>query len=320
MIETIKQKVIDLKKISHKEAMALSQTTEKEKLYEAADEIREHFCHNVMDLCSITNAKSGKCSEDCKWCSQSMYYKTDVEEYEIVDSKRAMKEAMASDKQGVSRHSFVTSGRRVSNKTLDGLIPIYREISKQSSIGLCASMGLITREQMQRLKDETKVTHYHCNIETAPSFFSNLVTTHTLEEKIETIKIAQDIGLEVCSGGIIGMGESMEQRIEMAFILRDLGIKSIPINILLPIKGTLLGQQAPLSEEEILTTIAIFRFITPDAHLRFAGGRIQIKAFQDKALHAGINAAITGDYLTSIGTNIQQDIQDFTNAGFKIKK
>lgn len=318
MIEALKKKVISLKEISHEEAMALSQITEKEELYKAADEIRKHFCNDVIDLCSITNAKSGKCTEDCKWCSQSMYYKTDIEEYEIVDSKQAMQEAMTSAKQGVSRHSLVTSGRRVSNKTLDGLIPIYREISEQSSIGLCASMGLITQEQMQRLKDETNVTHYHCNIETAPSFFSNLVSTHTLEEKIETIKMAQNIGLEVCSGGIIGMGESMEQRIEMAFILRNLGIKSIPLNILLPIKGTPLEHQSPLSKDEILTTIAIFRFINPDAHLRFAGGRMQIKDFQHKALRSGINAAITGDYLTSTGSNIQEDIQNFTNAGFKI--
>lgn len=247
-----------------------------------------------------------------------MYHKTDIEEYEIVDSIRAVKEAMERAKQGVLRHSLVTSGRRVSNKTLDGLIPIYLKISEQSSIGLCASMGLITEEQMQRLKDEANVEHYHCNIETAPSFFSSLVSTHTIDEKIETIKMAQKVGLKVCSGGIIGMGESMEQRIEMAFTLRELGIKSIPINILQPMKGTALENTAALSEDEILTTISIFRFINPDAHLRFAGGRVQIRKFQHKALRAGISAAITGDYLTSTGSNIQKDIQDYANAGFKI--
>lgn len=171
---------------------------------------------------------------------------------------------------------------------------------------------------MQRLKDEAGVEHYHCNIETAPSYFSNLVSTHTIEEKIETIKTAQKVGLKVCSGGIIGMGETMQQRIEMAFLLRELGIKSIPINILQAIKGTALENMPPLSEEEVLTTIAVFRFIHPDAHLRFAGGRVQIKHFQDKALKAGISAALTGDYLTSTGSNIQEDINDFKQAGFNI--
>lgn len=318
MIELLKKKVISLQKISQEEALILSQTADKNELYKAADEIRAHFCNDVIDLCSITNARSGKCTEDCKWCSQSMHHKCEIDEYEIIDSKQAIKEATESAKQGVSHHSLVTSGRRVSNKTLDGLIPIYREITEQVSIDLCASMGLITEEQMLRLKNEGNIGHYHCNIETAPSFFSNLVSTHTIDEKIETIKMAQKFGLKVCSGGIIGMGESMEQRIEMAFTLRDLGIKSIPINILQPIKGTSLENIAPLNQEEILTTISIFRFINPDAHLRFAGGRVQIKEFQHKALRAGISAALTGDYLTSAGCNIQEDIKDFTNAGFKI--
>lgn len=318
MIELLKKKVISLQKISQEEALILSQTADKNELYKAADEIRAHFCNDVIDLCSITNARSGKCTEDCKWCSQSMHHKCEIDEYEIIDSKQAIKEATESAKQGVSHHSLVTSGRRVSNKTLDGLIPIYREITEQASIDLCASMGLITEEQMLRLKNEGNIGHYHCNIETAPSFFSNLVSTHTIDEKIETIKMAQKFGLKVCSGGIIGMGESMEQRIEMAFTLRDLGIKSIPINILQPIKGTSLENIAPLNQEEILTTISIFRFINPDAHLRFAGGRVQIKEFQHKALRAGISAALTGDYLTSAGCNIQEDIKDFTNAGFKI--
>ncbi len=320
MIEALKKKVLRLQKISYEEALALSQTAKKEELYKAADEIRAHFCSNVIDLCSITNAKSGKCTQDCKWCSQSMHHKSEIEEYEIIDSNQAIEEAVESTKKGVSRHSLVTSGRRVSNKTLDGLIPIYREISEQSSVGLCASMGLITEEQMQRLKEEGNVGHYHCNIETAPSFFSSLVSTHTIDEKIETIKMAQKVGLKVCSGGIIGMGESMEQRMEMVFTLRDLGIKSIPINILQPMKGTALESIAPLSEDEILTTISIFRFINPEAHLRFAGGRIQIKEFQHKALRAGISAALTGDYLTSTGSNIQEDIKDFANAGFKINR
>lgn len=318
MIEEIKQKVISLQGISYEEALALSQSSDKEELYKAADDIRTHFCGDVMELCSITNAKSGKCTQDCQWCSQSTHHKSVVEEYEIVDSSQAVKEAVESFKQGVSSHSLVTSGRRVSDATLDGLIPIYREISEQNAIRLCASMGLINEKQMRRLKDEANVSHYHCNIETTPSFFPSLVTTHTIEEKIETIKIAQKVGIHVCSGGIIGMGETMAQRLEMAFALRDLNVKSIPINILQPMKGTALEHISPLSEDDILTTIAVFRFINPDAQLRFAAGRLQIKDFQHKALRAGISAALTGDYLTTTGANIQDDIKDFTEAGFVI--
>jgi len=318
MIEILKKKVLCGELISQKEALQLSQTPDKSLLYKAANEIREHFCQNVLELCSVTNAKSGKCSEDCKWCSQSKYHNTGIAEYKIVDKKLAVNEAVENSKRGVSNHCLVTSGRKVSNKTLDGLIPVYNDISERCNVRLCASMGLITEEQMCRLKNEAKVERYHCNLETAPSFFSNFVSTHTIEEKIETIKTAQRVGLKVCSGGIIGLGETMAQRIEMAFLLRDLGIKSIPINILHAIKGTALENVSPLGEEEVLTTIAVFRFIHPDAHLRFAGGRIQIRHYQDKALKAGINAALTGDYLTTTGCNIQADIADFERACFEV--
>ncbi len=320
MIETLKQKVLNNKGISKQEALELCKTDNKEALYKAADEIRLHFCNNTIDLCSITNAKSGKCSEDCKWCSQSIYHSSDIEEYEIIDKKLAVKEALNNANQHVTRHSLVTSGRKVSNKTLDGLIPIYKEISKNTSLGLCASMGLINEEQMRRLKDEANVENYHCNIETAPSFFNSLVSTHTMEEKIEVIKIAKKVGLNVCSGGIIGMGETMEQRIEMAFILNDLEIKSIPLNILQAMEGTSLENTPPLKEEEILTTFAMFRFINPKAQIRMAGGRIQIKDCQQKVLRAGVSAALIGDYLTSTGSKIQDDLESFRKASFIINK
>lgn len=318
MVEICKQKVLNGIDLSYDEALNLSKTNDKEALYKAADEIREYFCGNIIDLCSITNAKSGACSQDCKWCSQSARHTTNIEEYEVVDKEATVKEALENAAKGVKRHSLVTSGRRVNNKTLDKLIPIYKEIKEKSNISLCASMGLIDEQQLIRLKTEVGIEHYHCNLETAPSFFTNVCTTHTIKEKIETIKNAQKLGIEVCSGGIIGMGETMGHRVELAVTLRDLGVQSIPINILMPVKGTPLQDAKPLSEEEILTTIAIFRFVNPKANLRFAGGRLQIKHFQQKALHAGINAALTGDYLTTTGSNIDEDIRDFTNSGFAI--
>lgn len=318
MIEKLKERVLSGGKLTYDEAVELTKVKDKDALYAAANEIREKFCGNTMDLCSITNAKSGKCPQNCKWCSQSRHYSTNVEEYEIVDEKEAVNEALKNAKKGVKRHSLVTSGRRVYDKTLDNLIPIYKKIKEKTDISLCASMGLIDKSQLKRLRDEVGIEHYHCNLETAPSFFPEVVTSHTQEEKILTIKAAKELDIKICSGGIIGMGESMEQRVELAVTLRDLDVQSIPLNLLTPVEGTPLENAKPLTEEEVLTTIAVFRFLNPKANLRFAGGRIQIKEYQDKALKAGISAALTGDYLTTTGSDINDDLRDFKKAGFSI--
>lgn len=175
MINELKDRVLNGCQLTFDEGVSLTKVVDKEKLYQAADEIRMHFCGNRIDLCSITNAKSGKCTQDCKWCSQSSFHKTNIEEYEMVDRDWAVNEAITNASKGVNRHSLVTSGRRVNDKTLDQLIPIYSEIRGKSNIGLCASMGLIDEHQLRRLKDEAGVEHYHCNLETAPSFFPRLV-------------------------------------------------------------------------------------------------------------------------------------------------
>ncbi len=315
MIQTIKKRLLNGGVISQAEALALAKIDNKEGLYDLANTIRQHFKGDYMELCSIMNAKSGKCSQDCKWCSQSMFHNTNVEEYELVDLKEAENLAEENAQKGVDRFSLVTSGRVISNKNLDQLCGVYRKINQKSSIHLCASMGLLNRQQLDKLYD-SGVSHYHCNIETAPSFFPEMCSSHTIEDKVKTIKAARDAGMGVCSGGIIGMGESMEQRIEMAFYLAELGIESIPINVLMPVKGTKLAEIEPLSDEEILTTFALFRLINPMANIRLAGGRSLITHIQDKALKAGVSAALVGDYLTTIGTNIVQDKETFKDAGF----
>ncbi len=299
------------------EALALSQVKNKESLYDAANEIRMHFMGNHMDTCSIVNARSGKCTEDCKWCSQSKYHNTSIDEYELVDIEFAKQQAKENTEKGVNRFSLVTSGRKISTSNLKKLADVYSQIKQSSPIHLCASMGLLNKEELEVLKS-AGVEHYHCNIETAPSYFSQLVTTHTMEEKIKTIKLAQEMGLSVCSGGIIGMGETMEQRIEMAFTLKNLGVKSIPLNILMPVKGTKLESFPPLSDVETLTTFALFRFINPQAYIRFAGGRKQIAHIQEKAMASGVNAALVGDYLTTTGTNIMEDKEMFEKLGFSM--
>jgi biotin synthase len=314
-ISQLEEKVLRGEYINPEEALWLAQFAEKEALYEAANRIRIHFCGNRMDLCTILNAKSGKCTEDCKWCSQSANYKTNIEVYDLVDLQEAYQQAKHNEKAGAHKFSLVTSGRTISHKSLDSLCSIYKTIGKESKLELCASMGLLDREKLQKLVD-SGVKNYHCNIETAPSFFSELCSTHTPEQKITTLKLARELGLGLCSGGIIGMGESMAQRVEMAITLQQFEVESIPLNILNPIAGTPLENSSPLTDDEILSTIAIFRFVNPKALIRFAGGRTLILHIQDKALNAGINAALIGDLLTTVGVGMDEDVKYFKSAGF----
>ena len=305
-VESLKTRVLAGGQITPEEAQSLADRADKPALYAAADAIRAHFMGDVVDLCSIMNAQSGRCSEDCKWCSQSRHFQTGVPEYPLVSATEALQLAQENRRQGVGRFSLVTSGRALKPKQIDAAAHIYETVRAACDIALCASMGLLRTPELQKLKD-AGVERYHCNIETAPSHFPTLCSTHSIADKQRTIAEAQAIGMKICSGGILGMGESMAQRIEMAFALRDMGVDSIPINILHPIEGTPLQGSAPLSEDDILTSMALFRFINPRAHLRLAGGRNLIFSYQEKALAAGISAALVGDYLTTLGAGIEQD-------------
>lgn len=317
-IETIKQQVLAGELIGEAEALRLSRESDKEALYAAAHEITRHFMGRKFDTCSIINAKSGNCSEDCKWCAQSGHYKTQVNLYPLLPAEECIRHAVYNRQQGIRRFALVTSGKRVGPKEMAQVADTVRRIKQASDIHCCASMGLLDREELQALYD-SGVENYHCNIETAPSYFSKLCSTHTIEQKMQTIRTARAIGFRICSGGIIGMGETLEQRIEMALFLQREEILSIPLNLLQPIPGTPLEGTAPLSEEELLTTIALFRFINPKAFLRFSGGRARLNAdTQRKALHIGINAAIMGDLLTTIGSRVEEDKQLFTAEGYSL--
>lgn len=297
------------------QALELASGNEPTALYEAADRLRKELHGDHFDLCSIINARSGKCSENCKFCAQSSRYQTEIETYDIVSYEEVRRQGLENESLGVVRYSLVTAGREVSGEDIELFAAMYGQLGHESELYFCASMGFLTREKAERLV-EAGVRRYHCNLETCRSFFPSICTSHTWEDKVETIKIARAAGMDICSGGIIGLGESFEQRLELAFELRELEVLSIPLNILTPIPGTPLGKLSTLSLGEVLTCIAMFRFINPQAVVRLAGGRAQLGDDQYRCFQAGANGAIVGNYLTTTGNSIVEDLQMIESLGF----
>ena len=317
MITTLQKKVINGGTLSREEAILLS-SAQLEPLCEAADQIRRHFCGNAFDMCSIINGKSGKCPEDCKYCAQSSHYSADTAVYPLLSTDEILREAKANAADGILRFSIVTSGKRLSDQEVEQVCDSFRKIRETCGISLCASMGLLSQKQFKMLKS-AGVVRYHNNLETSRRFFPHICTTHTYEDKIQAIRDARESGLTVCSGGIIGLGETMEDRIDMALTLRDLQIRSVPINVLNPIPGTPLEHNAPLPEDEVCRTAAIFRFLRPDSILRMAGGRGLMEDQGRRVFRSGANGAITQNMLTTGGIAVREDRQLAEELGFEIR-
>lgn len=281
-----------------------------------ANSERKKYKGDRIELCAIVNAKSGKCSEDCSFCAQSSRYKTNIAVYPLLDKNEILKKAMEAKKHKVKKFSIVISGRKPSKKEIKKIAETIEAMAKKG-INPCASLGLLSYDEICYLRD-SGLKRLHCNIETSENYFPRICTTHKFSDKVHTLESAKKAEVEVCSGGVFGMGESWSDRIDMAFFLKKLNVDSIPVNFLTPIKGTPLEGRKPLSAFEALKIIALFRLILPDKDIRVCGGRPLLGDFSSWVFLAGANALMTGDYLTTKGKSYTEDLKFIKNHGLEV--
>lgn len=315
-LKTLYDKVLDGYDISREEALVLYRAPLDE-LCMYADRIRQHFCGDRFDICTIINAKSGQCSENCKFCAQSAHNCTDVNIYPLLSAEKIIAEARKNHEQGVLRYSIVTSGRALSDGEIDAICPVIERICKEVGISVCVSFGLLSEEQFRKLK-QAGVSRVHNNLESSKGYFGKICTTHTFDDKVRAIKAAQAAGLYVCSGGIMGLGEEIEDRIDMAISLRKLGIGSVPVNILNPIPGTPFEHNQRLEPCDVRRIIAVYRFILPKAAIRLSGGRGLLPDKGEACFVSGANAAISGDMLTTAGISTATDMELLHRLGYHV--
>ena len=274
-----------------------------------AKALREDSFGNEIEFCSIVNAKSGLCSENCKFCAQSAHYKTDAETYPLLDGKVICQKATEAAKLGINRFGIVTSGAKINEKELDEICRAIEMIVKEDVIDICASLGTLTLEQFNKLKS-AGLKRYHHNLETSERFFPEICTTHSWQERVDTVLLAKEVGLGVCSGGLFGLGETWEDRIDLALTLKKLDVDCVPINFLNAIPGTPLADNEKLTVDEALKIIAIYRCILSDKSIRVCGGRPTVLGERHREIYeAGANAVMTGDYLTIHGISPEEDIK-----------
>jgi len=288
-------------------------------LMAGADRIRKTYRGNDIEVCAISNVRSGNCSENCSFCSQSAHYKTAAPVYDYISSEELVTQAQRARSWGVSDFGVVSKGWGVrSDRERKQLSEYFAAMGERSDIGRCASLGVLTPDTAAELK-AMGLENYHHNLETAESFFDQVCTTHTYQENIDTIRHAREAGLQVCAGGILGMGESLDQRIELALTLRELDVKSVPMNFLNPAEGTPMANVEPMQPHEILQCIATFRYLLPRAEIRIAGGRHFLGDMQSMIFMAGASAVMIGDYLTVHGRSVDDDLKMFDDLKLDIR-
>jgi biotin synthase len=277
-------------------------------LMAGADRIRKTFRGNDIEVCAISNVRSGNCSENCSFCSQSGHHKTNAPVYNYISSEQLSEQAQRARQWGASDFGVVSKGWGVrSDKERQQLQEYFHTLNETSDIGRCASLGVLDQSTAQELKT-MGMENYHHNLECAPSFFDQVCSTHSYQENIDTINAARNAGLRVCSGGILGMGETLDQRIELADTLRQLNVESVPLNFLNPQPGTPMGQVQPMQPMDILQSIAVFRYMLPRAEIRIAGGRQFLGDMQAMIFMAGASGVMIGDYLTTKGRSVEDDL------------
>jgi biotin synthase len=320
-IQKIGDKVLEGGSVSMKEILPLLEAKGPDvmDLVAVANRVRGEFNGNEIDLCSLLNAKSGKCSEDCAFCAQSAHYQTDAPTYPLMNADQMVKEAREAQKRRTGRFCLISSGRQLNDKEFEVILSGLDRIRKETTLDLDCSLGTLSEERAEALK-KVGVTRYNHNLETAESHFSKICTTHSFKDRVQTIEVLKDQGFSICCGGIIGLGESPQQRLELAFSVKQLGIECIPFNILNPRPGTPLEHSEAIPPIEIIKTISLFRLVLPKGTIKIAGGReANLRDLQSLALLAGANGLIIGNYLTTPGRNAEDDLTMIKDVGFQIK-
>ncbi len=319
-ITALGEKVLSGIALSFSEAMALTSIDRADLplLMATANKVRAEFCGDAVDTCEIVNARSGNCSEDCRFCAQSAHHRAAIVTHPLLDEAALLAAAKTAESDGARRFSIVTSGAGMQDdEDFPRVLAAIKQIRQETGVIPCCSLGVLDDGHFAALK-EAGITRYHHNLETAESFYPAICTTHSWRERVETVNRAKTAGLEVCSGGIIGMGESWRQRIELALTLRELDVDSVPVNILNPVPGTALEGQPPLPPLEIFQTLALFRLLLPTKTIRYAGGReAALGDLVPLGLLAGVNGMLIGNYLTTTGRGADRDIAAARGLGLK---
>lgn len=284
-------------------------------------ELSSRYMSKNIEFCSLVNARSGKCSQNCKYCAQSSHYRTDIETYPLIDKEEVLKAAKEAKEYGVNHFAIVTSGKDPEEENFDKIIELIQEINKVDGISSCASIGILNEEDAKKLAD-AGLKRFHHNINTSQSYYPEVCTTHTWEDRVNTCKLVKKYGMELCCGVILGMGETVEQRIEMAMELAEIQPDSIPINILMPIPQTPFENYGDkIDEENILRTLAVFKIANPNSVLRFCGGRLRLsEKNQELALKTCVEGILTGNYLTTTGKSPQEDLKTVEKLGKTLLK
>lgn len=276
-------------------------------LLSAATTLRERYFGSALSLCSILSARSGGCTEDCAFCAQAACHQTTAKPVPLLSQEEIIGAYEAAAKLPILHFGVVTSGCALTSKGIERICHAVRA-RKIPRVAWCASLGCLNGAELAALK-ESGVERFHHNLETAASFFPSICTTHSYDQRLATVRAARDAGLEVCCGGILGLGESLEQRVEFALTLAREGVDSIPLNFLIPIPGTRLARHEILKPMEILRAIVMFRLTNPNAEIRVCAGRLHLRDLQSMIFHAGANGIMIGPLLTVAGRNVEQDLQ-----------